>query len=212
MPKVTNRPTYRPDIDGLRAVAVLAVIANHIAPQRLLGGYIGVDIFFVISGFVITASLASRPVQRAGSWLSAFYARRVQRLAPALLACVLITAVTATLVIPAVYGDYDQALQTGLSAIIGVSNISLYLQKTNYFGDDAQLLPFTHTWSLGVEEQFYLVFPLLVLLSGISNQRRRAPLALGLLVGILSLISAQQFFALQASDARAAYFLMPPRF
>jgi peptidoglycan/LPS O-acetylase OafA/YrhL len=203
---------YRPEIDGLRAVAVLAVILNHLDHGLLPGGWLGVDVFFVISGFVITASLAGRPAQRAGPWLAAFYARRVKRLAPALLVCVLVTALGVVLLIPPVFREHDHSLATGVGAIFGVSNLVLFADATNYFGDDIQLNPFAHTWSLGVEEQIYLLLPLLVWASGLPQARRRARRWLALLLGLLSLLSLQLFLRLCGSDQPAAYFLMPARF
>lgn len=203
---------YRPEIDGLRAVAVLAVILNHLDHDLLPGGWLGVDVFFVISGFVITASLAGRPAQRPGPWLAAFYARRVKRLAPALLVCVLLTALGLVLLIPPVFREHDHGLATGLGAIFGVSNLVLFADATNYFGDDIQLNPFAHTWSLGVEEQIYLLLPLLVWASGLPQARRRARRWLVLLLGVLSLLSLQLFLRLCGSDPSAAYFLMPSRF
>ena len=203
---------YRPEIDGLRAVAVLAVIANHAAQERLPGGYLGVDIFFVISGFVITGSLAARPVRGTGRWLADFYARRVRRLTPALLACVLLTALVAALLIAPVYSEAERSLQVGLAGLVGAGNLALHAQSANYFGDDIQLNPFTHLWSLGVEEQFYLLFPLLVLASGLAAGHRRGGLRLGLLIGALSLASWWLFRRLAVEDLASAYFLMPPRF
>jgi peptidoglycan/LPS O-acetylase OafA/YrhL len=193
-------------------VAVLAVVANHAGKDHLPGGYLGVDIFFVISGFVITASLASRPVRGAGRWLADFYARRVRRLTPVLLACVLLTALGASLVIAPVYSEAERVRQVGLGGLVGVANLVLHAQAANYFGDDIELNPFTHLWSLGVEEQFYLVFPLLVLLSGLAAGHRRGGMRLGLLVGALCLASWLFFQRVVTIDASAAYFLMPPRF
>lgn len=193
-------------------MAVLAVVANHAGKDHLPGGYLGVDIFFVISGFVITASLASRPVRGAGRWLGDFYARRVRRLTPALLVCVVLTGLAASLLIAPVYSEAERVRQVGLGGLVGVGNLVLHAQAANYFGDDIALNPFTHLWSLGVEEQFYLVFPLLVLLSGLAAGHRRGGLRLGLLIGALCLASWLFFQRVVTIDPSAAYFLMPPRF
>ena len=151
---------YRPDIDGLRAIAVLVVILCHAHLSLFSGGYIGVDVFFVISGYVVTRSITR--TQRSGTFsLGNFYARRVRRLAPALYCMV-----SATLVFCLIFQfpeeGYD-ALKNGFFIAIFYSNIFL-ARKTGYFDSTADQLPFLHTWSLTVEEQFYLAFPLLLLL------------------------------------------------
>lgn len=145
---------YRSDIDGLRALAVLAVILNHAG--LLPGGYLGVDVFFVISGFVITRSLEGETGSFGGVALR-FYARRVKRLLPALALCVAVSAVAICLVDP----NPIVSLLTGIAAMFGGSNLFLFVQATDYFGAPAGLNIFTHTWSLGAEEQFYLLFPAL---------------------------------------------------
>ena len=156
---------YTPAIDGLRALAVLSVIINHFNSTLLPGGYLGVDIFFVISGFVITSSLANRKETRGRVFFWSFYKRRIKRLLPALLLCFVITGILISFFNPLP----QKHLITGFFSIIGFSNIDLYLNAIDYWGDSAKLNPFTHTWSLGVEEQFYLVFPLIVWLSVQGN-------------------------------------------
>lgn len=147
---------YRPDIDGLRALAVIAVIVNHIQPSCLPSGYLGVDIFFVISGFVITGSLTTRQGQSIGGQLSGFYGRRIKRLFPALITCVLVTSVLICLFNP----EPSESLQTGIAALLGGSNLYLFDRATDYFASSTQLNVLTHTWSLGVEEQFYFFYPI----------------------------------------------------
>jgi len=156
---------YRPEIDGLRAIAVLAVILHHLSDRLLPGGYLGVDVFFVISGYVITASLAERPAASLSDLMLGFYARRIRRLLPALLLCVLVTALLFSLVAP----DPGQMLGVGWRALFGFSNITLYHLAVDYFRPAINLEPYAHTWSLGVEEQFYLLFPLLLWLSGFGR-------------------------------------------
>lgn len=174
---------YRPDIDGLRAVAVGAVIMNHFNHDSLPSGYLGVDIFFVISGFVITASLLTRPSQSLGSMLSSFYSRRVKRLIPALVFFVAIISILICLVNP----DPSDSLRTGLAALFGVSNLYLREQATNYFGASTQLNAFTHTWSLGIEEQFYLLFPLLFWYSFSKRSLRPIFKIFAIVAGLLSI-------------------------
>jgi len=208
-PRAAEAFTYRPEIDGLRAVAVLAVIAHHLERSLLPSGFLGVDIFFVISGFVICGSLASRPASDLRSFLLTFYARRVRRLVPALLVCVLLTGLLFSLVNPSPARNLD----TGIWALFGLSNLSLHNQALDYFGLSADLNPFTQTWSLGVEEQFYLVFPLLVWCCGaagggtLAGRRRLVPALL-----LLSAASLLAFALLLRSHPESAYFLMPARF
>lgn len=150
---------YYPHIDGLRALAVLAVIIYHLDPGWLPGGFTGVDVFFVISGYVVSASLAKRDNSTFARFTLHFYARRFVRILPALLACLLATSVASTLFIPKAW--LSEANEwTGLAAFFGVSNIVLALNQDAYYSPRAEFNPFIHTWSLGVEEQFYLLFPL----------------------------------------------------
>lgn len=157
-----RKSDYRPEIDGLRALAVIAVIIDHFNKTLLPSGYLGVDIFFVISGYVISSSLYNDSVKHFGDFISGFYSRRLKRLVPALVLCVLTTGLLICL-----FDPHPQAsLRTGESALFGLSNIYLLRHATDYFGASAQLNTFTHTWSLGVEEQFYVFFPLICWLTG----------------------------------------------
>ena len=137
---------------------MVAVIINHFNKDLLPSGYLGVDIFFVISGYVITASLAGRESKNFLDFLTGFYERRIKRLVPALVVFVLVTSVLISFFNP----DPGGALEIGWKSLFGVSNISLYGSSTDYFAQSTELNPFTHTWSLGVEEQFYLLFPFLI--------------------------------------------------
>lgn len=161
-----NRRDYRPEIDGMRCMAVALVVAYHLAPSVVPSGFVGVDAFFVVSGYVVTRSLLSRQPAGFGADLLAFYARRVQRLLPALVACVAATAVAFALVAPPI-ADTAACFRTGAMSLVGVSNWHLIAEGTDYFGAVAALDPFAHTWSLAIEEQFYLCFaPLLLLCRG----------------------------------------------
>ncbi len=204
---------YRPDIDGLRALAVLAVVINHVDPALLPGGFLGVDVFFVISGFVVTGSLWDRRSPGFGAMLLGFWARRVRRLLPALLLCVLLVAGLGVLVLYPFAEESGTALLTGMAALVGASNLYLGAISTDYFAAAATLNPFLHTWSLGVEEQFYLVIPALLGLGGLGLADRR-PARWRLLIG-LGLLAAASFGLdrwLSAVDPLGAFFLMPARF
>ena len=202
------RMGYRPEIDGLRGVAVLAVIINHFNDTILPGGYLGVDVFFVISGFVITASLAARNSSSFAELFLGFYARRVRRLLPALILFVLISGVLVCFLMP----DPGGVLGIGRRALFGISNIQLYRESIQYFSESAKLNPYTHTWSLGVEEQFYLLFPFLVAWSGFSRSSEQGPRRLAISLAVLSTLSLALFIYLYPRNQSAAYFLMPSRF
>ena len=209
-----NHHRYRPEIDGLRAVAVLAVLINHLNPAWLTGGYLGVDLFFVISGAVVTGSLVARPAPTPGRLLMGFYARRFRRLLPALTLNIVVVAVLfAALANP---GDaaFKPSMRTGLSALFGISNLYLLRQGSNYFATDNHYNPFLHTWSLGVEEQFYLIWPIVLLLCGLGRSSARAVRwRLGWLTAILSAASLLYLALLQARGQNdASFFLMPARF
>lgn len=206
-PGEQGRSAYQAHIDGLRAIAVLAVIANHFNKAWLPGGYLGVDIFFVISGFVISASLASRPPLALGPFLLAFYQRRIKRLMPALLMCVVVTATLICLLDP----QPRTSLLTGISALFGLSNLYLYQQSMDYFAPAAQSNAFTQTWSLGVEEQFYLVYPALFWIAT-RGRLGRPERTLPFLIGALSLLSFVAFVMLFPTRPSVAYFLTPARF
>jgi len=163
---IAKSSSYRPEIDGLRAIAVIAVIVNHINGSYLPGGFLGVDIFFVISGYVITASLFRHRFESFADFIGSFYLRRLKRLLPALVLFVGILSILICLVNP----NPGLSLQTGLASLVGVSNLILYLLKTDYFAGSTELNVFTHTWSLGVEEQFYLVFPFIFWFSGFGSR------------------------------------------
>ena len=206
--KLSTKGRYRPEIDGLRAFSVIAVIINHFNKDILPGGYLGVDIFFVISGFVITSSLYQRPSENFRDFISGFYERRIKRLVPALSVFVLITSIAICFfnAVP------STSLKTGLTSLFGLSNLYLFKTSTNYFAGPTQLNVFTHTWSLGVEEQFYILFPFLIWFSGFGRQTKNGAHNLFLIVGTLTITSLIGFLYLYTSNQPAAYFLMPTRF
>ena len=203
-------PSYRPEIDGLRGLAVLAVVINHLNHSWLEGGFLGVDIFFVISGYVITASINGRLNQPIGHFLGEFYRRRVQRLAPALIACVAITGLLTCVFVT----DPSSSLITGATALFGVSNIYLLQESTNYFGLDASLNTFTQTWSLGIEEQFYLIFPAVAwwLMGRDHNKAGHGirPIFMAVLMGLI-VLSLSSFVKTSLNDPTTAYFLTSTR-
>lgn len=202
------RSEYLPWIDGLRAIAVLAVMLYHLRNEWLPGGFAGVDVFFVISGFVVSASVARWDRGGLGSFLMYFYARRIQRIAPALIACLLVTTVVSCLFIPNAWLS-STVDRTGLFAFIGMSNLFLAFQNENYFAPSAEFNPYVHTWSLGVEEQFYLLFPLLFFAWTRSGRGRVVSLVLFGLALVASLVDA---WWRSTSNPAAAFYLITTRF
>jgi len=190
--------SYRPDIDGLRAVAVLAVIAFHAFPQWLPGGYVGVDVFFVISGFLISSQLIAAAESGTLSF-GGFYARRIRRIFPALFVVLLATIVTGWFVLLP-HEWTPLARHVGASTIFA-NNIVLW-SEAGYFDGPSELKPLLHLWSLGVEEQFYLIWPLLIW------WLRRRNVRWSVAIGALVLFSfALNVMLVNDGAATAAFFL-----
>lgn len=206
--------TYLPYVDGLRALAVLSVLIYHLNPAWLPGGFSGVDVFFVISGFIVSVSvsrvdhLSQVGPQGLVRFMAFFYARRIQRIFPALLVCLVATTLATAVLVPAAWLS-DGIQRTGFFAFFGLSNFILAQTGKDYFSPSAEFNPFTHTWSLGVEEQFYLVFPLLFFLWGLQGGRRRwSPR----LFGILLMVSVAYSAWLGSADKTAAFYMLASRF
>jgi peptidoglycan/LPS O-acetylase OafA/YrhL len=157
---------YRPEVDGLRAIAVVAVILFHAHLGVAPGGYVGVDVFFVISGYLISSIIMRESEQGRFSFVR-FYERRIRRIFPALFVVLTTTTIASWFILP------PEALQTFSQSLVAtvafVSNFFFWL-KSGYFGGDADLFPLNHMWSLSVEEQFYIVFPFVVLI-GYATRR-----------------------------------------
>ena len=181
--------TRRLDIQGLRAIAVTVVIAYHAGVPFLPGGFTGVDMFFVISGYVITEMLLRQWRADGRILLGQFFLRRFTRLIPALALAVVVTAVIATVVLPPL-SDENRVLWTAVGAMTITANVVLLFQTGDYFGQVGQLNPLLHTWSLSVEEQFYLVFPLVIVAALLAGRGRALPFAwLGLSIGVIFAVS-----------------------
>jgi peptidoglycan/LPS O-acetylase OafA/YrhL len=196
---------YRGDIDGLRAIAVLSVIIFHINKAILPGGFVGVDIFFVISGFLITRNIVLE-MQRGAFSIVEFYRRRIKRIAPAMLVVVAVTLVFAQLLMLP-----EDARDTGKAAIWSLSsmaNVYFWLyQDSGYFATDSANLPMLHLWSLGVEEQFYVLWPVILLICFRTRHHLAFMLAmLGVAIG--SFILGSILFPTAPSFA---YYMLPTR-
>ena len=211
----THGQAYRAEIDGLRAVAVVAVLVNHLNDRLLPGGFLGVDIFFVISGYVVTSSLLVRKERGAWSFLRGFYSRRFKRLLPALIGMILVSAGLFVLVASPFEDGYQPSLRTGLASLFGFSNVYLLRQGNGYFSQNNMYNPFMHTWSLGVEEQFYFVWPFLVLVCGLgaggSDRRRLRSLTI-LTMSLLVISWSYRQFLFGHGQPDQAFYLMPARF
>jgi len=172
--RAAQRPGFRPDIEGLRAVAVLAVVLFHAGVPGLGGGFVGVDVFFVVSGFLITGLLA-REVEATGTVrLARFYGARARRLLPAAGVVLLATAAAAVAWLPPLQAR--SVLGDALASALYAGNYRFAVQGTDYLAADTPPSPFQHYWSLGVEEQFYLVWPgLLIGTAWLASRRRRDP-------------------------------------
>ena len=194
---------YRRDIDGLRAFAVLPVVLAHAGMPGFAGGFVGVDVFFVISGYLITGILLREMREKRFS-LATFYERRARRILPALFSVLLVCIATGWFVLPP--DMFKELAQSVLATVFFVSNIRFWDSTEDYFGAAAEWEPLLHTWSLSVEEQFYLVFPLLLcLLVG-----RRNKWLLGTVAGISGLSLTASIWATSAQPF-ANYFLTPFR-
>lgn len=202
VPQTTNMIRYRRDIDGLRALAILPVLLFHAHVPGFSGGYVGVDIFFVISGFLITGIIA-REVDEGRFSLVRFYERRFRRIMPALALMILtVLAVAAWLYLP---GDLEGVPRSALAATLFASNL-WFFTDTGYFSGGADVKPLLHTWSLAVEEQYYIGFPMLLMLLARLAPRRRTAVVAG--IAALSLAIA---IAMQRDTSGFTFYLLPTR-
>jgi peptidoglycan/LPS O-acetylase OafA/YrhL len=197
-----TRASYRADIDGLRAIAVLSVMGFHYR-EFVRGGFTGVDVFFVISGFLITQYLATEMAAGTFSLLN-FYDRRIRRILPALLAMLATVLLAGRFLLAP--GDYALLADSAAASAFGVSNFFFY-SHTGYFDQFSDLMPLLHTWSLAVEEQFYLVWPLLLLAVVTVTKWNSVAVALGalLVIGCAGSIVYFQY------DQKAAFYMALPR-
>ncbi len=208
MTPTPQRHAYLPYVDGLRAIAVIAVVLYHLNPAWLPGGFAGVDIFFVISGFVVAASVGERERTSLPSFITYFLSRRMLRIAPALIVCLLVTGLVAAVFIPDAWLS-ESNQRTGKYAFFGFGNLMLARFGNDYFSPISEYNPYTHTWSLGVEEQFYLLFPIIFWLWSFRGRLR------GIVAGLFVLGGAWSFahaMGMGSVDHAAAFYLLASRF
>ncbi|QFG68279.1 acyltransferase family protein [Ornithinimicrobium pratense] len=210
-PAPRSQGRFRGDIEGMRAVAVLMVLLYHAGVPWAAGGFAGVDVFFVISGFLITGLLVAEARREARIDLVAFWARRARRLLPASALVLATTAVLTFLVLPAV-----RWRETGwdvLTSGLYVVNWRLAARSVDYLAEDAAPSPVQHYWSLAVEEQFYLLWPVLVVVALLLSRRRPARLGVALLVLLLAVVVPSFLWSLHLtrSDPALAYLVTTTR-
>lgn len=200
----------RSDIQGLRAIAVSMVLLYHLWPNRLTGGFTGVDVFFVISGFLITSHLLAHPPAR-GRDLATFWSRRIRRLLPAALMVLLATLIASRLVAPDT--QWANTARQIKSAALYVVNWRLANDSVDYLAKDAAPSPVEHFWSLSVEEQFYFVWPILILLLVALATWRRWPLVPVTAAGLGVTVAASLWYSVNETNAEPAraYFVTPTR-
>lgn len=193
---------YRAEIDGLRAIAVGGVVAHHTGLGLLPGGFTGVDVFFVISGYLITGIIAAEMIAgKFSQWR--FLERRLRRIVPALAAMLMVTAPVAWAILTP--EDFKPFAQSLTAAALFASNL-LFAQASNYFDSEAGMQPLLHTWTLGVEEQFYLLFPLVLIAC-----RRRRPGAMLPVVALLGVASFALALVVTTRWPLLAFYLLPTR-
>tara|TARA_R110000751_G_C13773964_1_gene480451 strand:+ start:412 stop:2376 length:1965 start_codon:yes stop_codon:yes gene_type:complete len=196
-----NTLNYRPDIDGLRTLAVLPVILYHAGAHWLPGGFVGVDIFFVISGYLICSIILRESHAGEFSFIR-FYERRLRRIIPALLLVLLSTVIVFQVI--ALPDQAQDAAESGISALLSVSNFYFW-RHSGYFAPSSDFLPLLHTWSLAVEEQFYLLFPVVVLLV----LKFRLPIKWVFVAGVIANFAFGYWLSL--AKPSVAYYLLPAR-
>ncbi|SHM81941.1 acyltransferase family protein [Halomonas cupida] len=195
--------SYRPEIDGLRAIAVLSVVLFHAGFSWIPGGYIGVDVFFVISGYLITSIICQEYFSTGSFSFLNFYLRRIRRLFPALFVTISATYVVASMIFSS--EDYARLGGASISAVFSVSNL-FFWNESGYFDSESSIKPLLHTWSLSVEEQFYLLWPSTIF-AMLIWMRKRAIFA----VIFLSLVSFLACEVIMRISPSTAFYLTPFR-
>jgi peptidoglycan/LPS O-acetylase OafA/YrhL len=198
---------YRSDIDGLRAVAVIPVVLYHFGIWPFTGGFVGVDVFFVISGYLITSILFEELAGRGSISLVGFYNRRARRILPALAFVIVSSLVAGYVLMPPI--DLESLGRQSFFSVTGLANV-FFLLNTDYFDRNAELLPLLHMWSLSVEEQFYVLWPLILIAAarfGVASRRGIAFLLLPIIVASLAL----SVYTVERGDASVAFYLLHTR-
>jgi len=196
---VERTRAYRSDIDGLRALAVLLVVAFHAGIRGVSGGYVGVDVFFVISGYLITRLMLDEHHQSNSIDLLAFWSRRIRRIVPALVTMLAVVAVAGAFVL--LPWEQRDLLNSARNAVLSIANFHFHGPSGDYFSSDIEMQPLLHTWSLGVEEQFYFVWP--IVLSLLMARGRRWAVTITPLVLLGSFLAS--VWSVSSSPSAAFY-------
>lgn len=194
---------YRTEIDGLRAIAVLLVIFNHLDIALFKGGYVGVDVFFVISGFLIT-SIISKEITEKKFTFKNFYKKRVLRLAPAYFLVILISFIFSYFLLAPM--ELVSFYKSVLASLVFASNFYMWLEVGGYFSSNAEYIPLLHLWSLGVEEQFYIIWPSVLMLLLAFFKRWT-----GLIIALTIILGCAFAHILSIKAPAISYFLLPAR-
>lgn len=194
-----QEPQHRDDIDGLRAIAIIPVVIFHAFPNLAPGGFVGVDIFFVISGYLISKIILSQTANGSFSFLD-FYGRRIRRIFPALIIVLLFTLAVGNAVL--LKPEFDQLTKHVVASTFFAQNFSL-LSEAGYFDQSSDMKPLLHLWSLSVEEQFYIVFPILIVLFNTRRFRVWVPL----LLLVLAVGSYQWGYKVLKSSPESGFYL-----
>src|SRR6185312_11924597 len=207
---------YRADIDGVRAVAIIGVVGFHVGLPGFAGGFVGVDIFFVISGFLITTLLLNELRHRGSIDLLTFFARRARRLLPAFFLVLATTLLLGFFFLVPVDGEQRGLADSAVAAALYVSNWHFTWVGGGYFDAPSNLYPLLHTWSLAVEEQFYLIWPLMLLGASWAALRWRftlPQLVAAILVAVILASSSFTWWAAESGEqaARLAFFALASR-
>ncbi len=209
-PSSPSRREILPHLEGLRGVAVLAVLLFHLGLSGVQGGFTGVDVFFVLSGFLITGLLLRERERTGRIDLAAFYARRARRILPAAILVIVVTVGVAAVVLAPL--DVPRVTLDGAASALSIGNVRFAIESTDYFAEPTPS-PFRHYWSLGVEEQFYLFWPALIILA--LRARRDRPLPprqwVGVVVGLVVIGSLAGSIALTAVNGPWAFYSFPTR-
>ncbi|UOF16498.1 acyltransferase [Lysobacter capsici] len=196
---------YRPEIDGLRALAIIGVVFYHAGVRPIASGFVGVDVFFAISGYLITSLILRERLDTGRVDLMGFYARRVRRLLPILIVVCVVTVLLSVWFVPG-YSDKSAVAFSAASSFVFAANFYFQHVSGGYFDADAATMPLLHLWSLGVEEQFYLVWPIFLIL--VTKTKRSHMVAATFLLATTS-IGFAEYLIREESDS--AFFQMLPR-